>query len=86
MIMEKNQDALIMADGAIRYEGLRRLCLETGVDDVGFVDIDRPGLVTQKNMILEVFPETHHLPDGRAECGQCPITGAIFKLHGYSPA
>jgi epoxyqueuosine reductase QueG len=61
MIMEKNQNALIMADGAISYEGLRRLCLETGVDDVGFVDIDRPELATQKNMILEVFPKTRSI-------------------------
>jgi epoxyqueuosine reductase QueG len=54
----KNQDDLIRADGRLDYEGLRRLCFDAGVDDVGFVDIDRPGLAAQKEMIREVFPKT----------------------------
>lgn len=35
---------------------LRELCLEMGVDDVGFVEIDRPSLADQKADILKAFP------------------------------
>ncbi len=56
--MDKNQEELILPNGTIRYEGLRRLCLEAGVDDAGFVQLDRPGLEAQKDMILKVFPKT----------------------------
>jgi epoxyqueuosine reductase QueG len=55
---EIKRDDLIMADGKLGYEGLRRLCFDAGVDDVGFVEIDRPGLAAQKEMILQVFPGT----------------------------
>jgi len=57
-MMDIKRDGLIMADGRLSYEGLRRLCFDAGVDDVGFVDIDRPGLSSQKEMIREVFPRT----------------------------
>ncbi len=35
---------------------LRRLCLEAGVDDVGFVSIDQPELAQQRDDILKFFP------------------------------
>ncbi|MCU0580351.1 MAG: 4Fe-4S ferredoxin [Desulfobacterota bacterium] len=56
--MDKKQEDLDLPDGTLRYEGLCRLCLEAGVDDVGFVELDRPGLEAQKDMILQVFPKT----------------------------
>ena len=34
-MMENKQEELILANGTIRYEGLRRLCLEAGLDDAG---------------------------------------------------
>lgn len=40
---------------------LRDMCLELGVDDVGFVEIDRPSLADQKEGILNVFPWTRTL-------------------------
>ena len=40
---------------------LREMCLELGVDDVGFVEIDRPSLADQKADILNVFPWTKAL-------------------------
>jgi epoxyqueuosine reductase QueG len=40
---------------------LREMCLESGLDDVGFVDITRPALADQKGDILSVFPWTRTL-------------------------
>ncbi len=40
---------------------LRNLCLEAGVDDVGFVHIDRPELDDQRADILAVFPHAKTL-------------------------
>lgn len=40
---------------------LRTMCLEAGVDDVGFVEITRPSLADHKSAILNVFPWTRTL-------------------------
>ena len=40
---------------------LRRLCEEAGVDDVGFVAIDRPEIDDQRAEILSAFPTTRTL-------------------------
>ena len=40
---------------------LKKLSLEAGADDVGFVEIDRPALADQKNDILWAFPQTRTL-------------------------
>jgi ferredoxin len=40
---------------------LRRMCLEAGADDVGFVDVDRPELADQRSDILQFFPHTKSL-------------------------
>ena len=42
-------------------KSLRRLCLEAGADDVGFVEIDRPELEQDRADILNVFPQTRTL-------------------------
>jgi hypothetical protein len=44
------------AAGPVTAEELRRLCLEAGVDDVGFVRIDRPEIASEKKAVLQVFP------------------------------
>ena len=36
---------------------LRQLCLETGADDVGFVELARPALADQRNDLLHIFPQ-----------------------------
>jgi NAD-dependent dihydropyrimidine dehydrogenase PreA subunit len=46
---------------SIDAEWLRQLCLEAGADDVGFVEIDRPGLADQRDDILSFFPRTKTL-------------------------
>jgi Fe-S-cluster-containing hydrogenase component 2 len=40
---------------------LRQLCLDTGADDVGFVEIDRPALAEQRADIIAAFPPTKTL-------------------------
>ena len=40
---------------------LRKLCLEAGADDVGFVEIDRPEIADQRHDILAAFPHTKTL-------------------------
>jgi ferredoxin len=40
---------------------LRRLCLELGADDVGFVSIDRPELDDQRAEVLKLYPWTKTL-------------------------
>jgi len=40
---------------------LRKLCLDAGVDDVGFVEINRPELDDQRADILSVFPHAQTL-------------------------
>ena len=42
-------------------ERLRRLCLDAGADDVGFVSIRRPELDDQRADILRVYPWTRGL-------------------------
>jgi len=42
-------------------EWLRKLCLEAGADNVGFVEIDRPEIADQRHDILAVFPHTKTL-------------------------
>jgi hypothetical protein len=40
---------------------LRRLCLDAGADDVGFVEVDRPELADQRADIAAVFPRAQTL-------------------------
>ncbi|MBV8675985.1 MAG: SCP2 sterol-binding domain-containing protein [Planctomycetaceae bacterium] len=46
---------------ALDAERLRRLCLDAGADDVGFVSIGRPELDDQREDILRLFPWTKGL-------------------------
>src|SRR5947199_10867666 len=42
-------------------EWLRKVCLEAGADDVGFVEIDRPEIADQKPDIVWVLPKAKTL-------------------------
>lgn len=42
-------------------EWLRRVCLEAGADDVGFVEVERAELARDRDAILAVFPHTRSL-------------------------
>jgi ferredoxin len=56
---------------------LREMCLELGVDDVGFVEISHPTLADQKADILNIFPWTKAL---------ISIVGRINRENLRSPA
>ncbi|MGO9377516.1 MAG: 4Fe-4S binding protein [Dissulfurispiraceae bacterium] len=45
----------------LSHKDIRRMCLEFGADDVGFVEIGRPELDNQRNDILKMFPWTKSL-------------------------
>ncbi len=47
--------------GSLDAEWLRRLCLDAGADDVGFVAIGRSEIDDQRDEILGAFPETRTL-------------------------
>src|SRR5215813_7656503 len=40
---------------------LRKICIEAGADDVGFVDVQRPELGAERDDILRFFPHTKSL-------------------------
>jgi Fe-S-cluster-containing hydrogenase component 2 len=48
-------------DRPIPSEFLRKLCLECGCDDVGFISIDDPAIADQRSLILQTFPKTRTL-------------------------
>jgi ferredoxin len=52
---------------------LRRLCLEAGADDVGFVEIDRPEIADQRHDILAAFPRTKTLLSFACRMNREPI-------------
>ena len=52
---------------------LRRMCLELGADDVGFVSIDRPELDDQRADILSFYPKTKTLVSIVSRMNRDPI-------------
>lgn len=59
---EKKASATLQTNATKLSAGqLRKMCLELGVDDVGFVEITRPALADQKKDILKAFPWTKSL-------------------------
>jgi ferredoxin len=57
----KAADTLHRAAPKLSARDLRGMCLESGADDAGFVEITRPSLADQKADILGVFPWTKTL-------------------------
>ena len=54
-------DPLFATPGVLDHAALRDLCLRSGADDVGFVDIDRPALAEQLADITAAFPRPRAL-------------------------
>jgi len=59
------------------HKDIRRMCLEFGADDAGFVEIGRPELDDQRNDILKMFPWTKTLVS---------LVGRINRENLRSPA
>lgn len=55
------QDEMAPADSKLDSESLRRLCLDAGPDDVGFVDINHPEMADQKQDLFGAFARTKTL-------------------------
>ncbi|MCB1036349.1 MAG: 4Fe-4S binding protein, partial [Acidobacteria bacterium] len=53
---EANPTAPLPREASLDAAELRRLCLELGADDVGFVELDRAELADQRNHVLAAFP------------------------------
>lgn len=53
----------LFAEGSATLDAaaLRRLCLEAGADDVGFVELGRPALASERPHIERAFPPTRSL-------------------------
>src|SRR5262245_2417675 len=47
--------------GPLDGDWLRKLCLDAGADDVGFVEVDRPELATDRPGVLAAFPHAKSL-------------------------
>src|SRR5260370_821260 len=47
-----------LALAPLEAEELRRICFESGADDVGFLSIDDPEIAAQKPDIIKLFPDT----------------------------
>src|SRR3974390_3430395 len=47
--------------GPLDAAGLRQLCPAAGADDVGFVELERPGLADERPHIERTFPGTRSL-------------------------
>ncbi|WP_169545906.1 4Fe-4S binding protein [Sneathiella aquimaris] len=56
-----NKVVKLETEKTLDQEWLRTLCLDAGVDDVGFVEISRAGLDDQRADILTAFPKTKTL-------------------------
>ena len=61
-------------------EWLRKFCLEAGADDVGFVEIGRPGLADQRDDILSFFPQTKTLISIVCRMNREPIRSAARSI------
>lgn len=59
---------------------LRRLCLEAGADDAGFVEINRPDLAGHRNDILAFFQQTRTLISFVRRMNREPIRSAARSV------
>jgi Fe-S-cluster-containing hydrogenase component 2 len=60
-VVRHRQSPTKVASKLLDAERLRRLCLDAGADDVGFVSIERPELDDQRDDIKSVYPWTKGL-------------------------
>src|SRR5947207_14708451 len=58
---EKAKQSEARTDQILDAAWLRKLCLDAGADDVGFIERERPEIADQKAEIDNVFPRTRTL-------------------------
>lgn len=57
----QDEDARNVISSPLDRDWLRSLCLDLGVDDVGFVSIDQSAMADQRPKVLQAFPQTKSL-------------------------
>jgi len=60
-ILNTSKAQVITKNKILDVRTLRQQCLESGADDVGFVEVDRPELADQRQDILAAFPKAKAL-------------------------
>ncbi len=60
-LRERNESEIAEEQQPLNADWLRQLVLESGADDVSFVEIGRPALDDQRDDILKAFPRTQAL-------------------------
>ena len=74
-VIRHRQSPERVAPGVVDAEWLRRVCLEAGADDVGFVSIGRAELDEQREDILRLFPWTKGLVSIVCKMNREPVRG-----------
>jgi hypothetical protein len=72
-LTERKQPPQPARQEGLDAEWLRRICLEAGADDVGFVAIGRAELDDQRAEILEIFPQAQALISFVCRMNRTPI-------------
>ena len=68
------------SSSSLDAEWLRHLCLEAGADDVGFVDLDRPELIAERDDMLRFFPHTRSLISFVLRMNREPVRNAARSV------
>ncbi len=78
--------------GPLQADRLRKLCMDAGADDVGFVEIDRPAMGEQKEELLAVFPPTRTVVGLAYRLNRAPLQTVAHSVanvefkHGWEQA
>ncbi|GAB4442359.1 MAG: 4Fe-4S binding protein [Anaerolineae bacterium] len=76
----QERQAILARPTQLEAAWLRQLCLDAGADDVGFVEIDRPEIASQRDEILSVFPQTKTLISFVCRMNREPIRNPARSL------
>jgi hypothetical protein len=64
----------------LEAEELRRICFESGADDVGFQSIDDPEIAAQKADIIKLFPDTRTVVSLLCRMNQEPVRSVVRSV------
>lgn len=76
----RRRTPLPRSDAPLDADWLRRLCLDAGADDVGFVEIDRAELADEKPHITAAFPRTRTLVSFVVKMNREPVRNPARSL------
>jgi ferredoxin len=79
-VIRYRQSSAHLAPNVLDADRLRRLCLDAGADDVGFVSIGRPELDDQRDEISHFYPWTKGLVSFVCRMNRQPIRSAARSV------